>query len=662
MSMTPTPHPEPSHHPATETHPNGSPSPSRSLSALPPLPNGTPSDSLAERATDRVGKRAGRKARFWWLVAGAIVVGAAAGATAMLAGGNKTNRPDLILHTVKFESLDLTVVERGALESSENKEVTCMVKATKGGNFATTIKTVIDDGTEVSEGKFIMELDSAALEDQQTTQIIAVSTAETALVKAEADERVLTAKALSDLRSAEIDLEKYLGLPLGTFARLSTKQRQHFVDEIKKDVNAFLASRRSDYQSLDGQYQQLLEDVNGRIESAQGDYEQWKDRAAYSQRMAIKGYVTQSQAQADESKLASAKEALKKLRTEKRQLVTYQAHKDASNFCEVMENAERALDATRRQTASDLNTKKLTLKQEKNRLAVIEKQIKMCRIHAPQEGLVVYYTPEQSRFGGGSQQSIIAQGEPVREGQKLMRIPNLKKMQVVARIHEALISRIKGDEFKPTHFSEKVRAAALINGTLLPQLGTMILLDDGVYDPIKQNFHDNDSVLSAHGQAARIRVDAFPEKPLSGHVHSKASVASQDFFTSDVKVYQTVVVIDEYLDGLRPGMSAEVTIQVENPHDNVLAVPVQAVIGGPELGDKRKIFIMTDDGPKEKEIRVGLANDKMAEVIEGLREGDKVVENPKVLLGDKGKSKDSEKEGGKGPGKGKGGPGKGKGK
>ena len=53
--------------------------------------------------------------------------------------------------------------------------------------------------------------------------------------------------------------------------------------------------------------------------------------------------------------------------------------------------------------------------------------------------MVVYYVPEQARFGGGSQQSIVAQGEPVREGQKLMQIPDLKHMLVNTKVHEALV-------------------------------------------------------------------------------------------------------------------------------------------------------------------------------------------------------------------------------
>src|SRR5262245_46402011 len=40
-----------------------------------------------------------------------------------------TARADLILHTVKYERLQLTVTERGQLEAAENNDITCRVKA-----------------------------------------------------------------------------------------------------------------------------------------------------------------------------------------------------------------------------------------------------------------------------------------------------------------------------------------------------------------------------------------------------------------------------------------------------------------------------------------------------------------------------------------------------
>ena len=77
-------------------------------------------------------------------------------------GRSKADRPDLLLHTVKLENLDLTVVERGTLESADNRDIICHLKAGSKGNYASTIKWVIDDGTVVKKGQLIMVLDSSS--------------------------------------------------------------------------------------------------------------------------------------------------------------------------------------------------------------------------------------------------------------------------------------------------------------------------------------------------------------------------------------------------------------------------------------------------------------------------------------------------------------------
>jgi hypothetical protein len=132
--------------------------------------------------------------------------------------------------------------------------------------------------------------------------------------------------------------------------------------------------------------------------------------------------------------------------------------------------------------------------------------------------------------------------------------------------------------------------------------------------------------------------------------------------SADVKVYQTIVSIDESLSGLKPGMSAEVTIHIENTLENVPAIPVQSIIGGAESGRTRTCWVMTDSGPQEREIVIGLANDKLAEIKSGLQVGDQVIINPKVLLGDKIKTYEPQQKGTDYKGmKGKGGPPKGDG-
>src|SRR5205823_11396483 len=101
-------------------------------------------------------------------------------------------------------------------------------------------------------------------------------------------------------------------------------------------------------------------------------------------------------------------------------------------------------------------------------------------------------------------------------------------------------------------------------------------------------------------QHAQIRIDAFPNKMLEGHVKTVDTVASQtDFFSSDVKVYKTMVSIDQPLEGMRPGMSAEVTITAWASPTDVMVVPVQAVIGTISMGAKRKCFVAGSDGQPE---------------------------------------------------------------
>jgi HlyD family secretion protein len=128
---------------------------------------------------------------------------------------------------------------------------------------------------------------------------------------------------------------------------------------------------------------------------------------------------------------------------------------------------------------------------------------------------------------------------------------------------------------------------------------------------------------------------------MQGHVKHVDEVASQsDWLTSDVRVYRTLVSIDESLPDLKPGMSASVTIYTDTKADDVLAIPVQAVLGNNQNGFF--CFTLTPEGPLEKPIKLGVSNEKMIEIKDGLNEGDVVVLNPKSL------SRDSKKDSSKG--------------
>lgn len=631
------------------------------MAAVPTL-SGLPTSDPTE-----VGEAAGRRFPLSLLVGGGtLAVLVAGGLLYYFTSGSSVDRQDLLLHTVQRESLDLTVTERGTLESADNRDIVCKVKAGSKGNYASTIKWVIDDGTLVKKGQLLMVLDSSALEDQFRTQRIAVDKSQAEWVAAEQQYRIQIStnesaieKAKSDIQLAELDLESYAGLPKGTLSGRKRDAAQALLTALESDLESFLARHQADFPNVQGEYHKSLNDLAGQVELADADVEMWKDRLAYSQRMQLKGYLSPAQVQADESRLAGAVETLKKIRTDKQLLQMFLGQRKVKELSAKVLEAWRAYErAMSEATANEVKaeatrrTSRSIYLQEEEKLKEIEDQIRNCKLYAPQDGMVVYYIPEGSRWSQ-SERGVIQQGATVQEGQKMMRIPDLSAMQVATNVHEAMVSHIRGDVRRSTGVHESVLAASLVNPN---PVQTAMALHDTFVEDQRELYRSREYYEAARGQEATIRTDAFPTQPLKGHVRSVATVASSNWWSSEVRVYSTVVSIDEHLPGLKPGMSAEVTIHVRETLTDVLVIPVQAIVGGAESGGTRKVLVLTPQGPEERQLEIGLSNEMMAEVKSGLAEGDQVVVNPQALLGAGAKTRD----GAPGPApKGPGGKGKG---
>jgi HlyD family secretion protein len=479
--------------------------------------------------------------------------------------------------TVKKAKLKVAIVERGSLESAKNSDIICTVRSgNKGSTNSTTIKWVVDPGVEVKKGDKLIELDDSGLQETLKTQKITVDTDKALWVQADEQYRIQESQNESDIEAAK-----------------------NVLDLAKIDLTKY----------VEGDFIQSLKDVEGRIETARSDLENWRDRAAWSARMVKKGLMSKVQADADDSRVDGSRIALEKVDEEKRVLVDYMKKRTVQDLTAKVAEAVRALDRVKSQAKAklvqadaDRQTKLSVYEQESTKKKEIEAEIAKCVINSPQDGLVVYYVPDQVRGGGGSQQSIVAQGEPVREGQKMMQIPDLSHMLVNVRVHEAMVS----------------------------------------------NLHNAESGERSGRQEATIRIDAFPSRLLHGHVKSVDTIASQqDWFASDVKVYKTMVSIDESIDGLKPGMSAEVTITADETPTEVLVAPVQSVIGTISSGANRQCFVVDENGqPKLRDIVVGMSNQREVEIKSGLKEGERVVANPSPLLGE-----DSELRPGKSRGK-----------
>ena len=146
------------------------------------------------------------------------------------------------------------------------------------------------------------------------------------------------------------------------------------------------------------------------------------------------------------------------------------------------------------------------------------------------------------------------------------------------------------------------------------------------------NVNEIDVARLTRGMAAKIDVDAIPNQTLNGKV-TKIAPASLALATatqtgaqsSDAVVkYEVEIVLDETHPKLRSGMSAKCTLEVLH-RDKALLLPIEFV-GKDKDGRFVNLAPTSKDGkPTRVKVSVGAESGAMIEVLDGVKEGDKVV-------------------------------------
>ncbi len=530
---------------------------------------------------------------------GAILLAAVA---ALRGHGAPRHARDLRFHPVGRERLERNILAHGDLEPAECSDVVCRVRGLRrNATYVTTIKSIIDDGTQVKRGQVLAELDDAEFREELEVRAGPLELARVAWVQAEENFKILNSQNESDLRLAEACL---------TLADL--------------DLRKFLL----------GDAVQARKDLEGRLALALADRAMADDREAWADRMLRRDYIGRTQFLGEEARRHTADFAVAKLHEERRVFDDHTAKRTRVELEGKLTEAKAKVARVRAQARAkeaQADAARLTAERVYHRRAQrfreIQEQARNCVLRAPHDGLVVYAMSGQSRSGGGFQQSVIAQGEPVREGQILMRLPDLSRMVVTVRIHEALTSRVRGESWEATGFGESVEAALLTSPNVMTRL-----LGAAAFDEVRHHFHERELRKVADGLPALVRVAGHADRPLRGHVKQVSAVPSRaEAMSGDINVYKTVIAIDDPVDGLKPDLSADVTIFESGRPEEVLAIPFEAVVHHPGEGRECSCFVMTPDGPSEREIRVGVYNDQRVAVLGGLEEGEVVVLTPKLL-------------------------------
>ncbi len=211
---------------------------------------------------------------------------------------------------------------------------------------------------------------------------------------------------------------------------------------------------------------------------------------------------------------------------------------------------------------------------EQSKLKRLERQLLNCEIKAPQNGIVIYANDQGGGRGFGSSSGVkIEEGATVRDAQTILRLPDLGNMQCKMTVHESKVERLR------------------------------------------------------IGMPANVRIS---DREFQGKIISIANQPEPgSWMNANLKEYATIVKIDGEAEGLKPAMTAEVEVLIADLAD-VLTVPVSCIV---EQGGKFNVWVVTGLNKFERRtLVVGMTNDKLFEIKDGLKENDVVLLNPRAVV------------------------------
>lgn len=146
---------------------------------------------------------------------------------------------------------------------------------------------------------------------------------------------------------------------------------------------------------------------------------------------------------------------------------------------------------------------------------------------------------------------------------------------------------------------------------------------------------------------------AFPEEALKGSVKTIATSAKRASNREGLS-FTVKILLEESKIDIRPGMTCRAEIFIKT-REKTLAVPMQAVVfeeidddgadmsmrggrGGPRfdtsmsLNTSSNVFIYSEGKASKKEVKLGISNDELQEILSGISEGDEIIVGPPRVL------------------------------
>jgi HlyD family secretion protein len=230
---------------------------------------------------------------------------------------------------------------------------------------------------------------------------------------------------------------------------------------------------------------------------------------------------------------------------------------------------------------------------------------------------------------------------------------NLNKTSIYAPV-DGTVSKLSKEK------GERVVGTNMMEGTEILRLANLNEMEVSV------DVSENDIVRVSLGDTSDVEIDAYIGKKFKGivtEVANSANTSASSSITDQVTNFTVKVRIlrESYQDLLegkgityspfRPGMSASVEIRTRREY-NVLAIPIQSVTTRDTTikatkGSKKKedaeavvlsseeqkkvvecVFVVEDGKAKLRAVKTGIQDNSNIQILEGLKEGEKVVSGP----------------------------------
>jgi HlyD family secretion protein len=378
---------------------------------------------------------------------------------------------------------------------------------------------------------------------------------------------------------------------------LALKQKE--VDAAVRTAEQALVNANSDlkkYIEIEGQTK--LDDANSVIATAKQDLLLAEAKLDFKLKVnadeELKSPFSKNDIDAEQLGVYKLKLARKKAENALEMLIKYDHPRQIRTYEIAVENAKLALARAQLEARSgilkaeaDLAAAKATFEMQDRQLKELLEDSGKMVMKADKEGLVVYDTGSSRYYSTDVRVEI---GAKINPRQQLMIIPDLTTLQIRTKVYEAII-----DDVRP-------------------------------------------------GLVAHVKLENKPDQTFPGKIIRVGVLPDSQnrWLNPGVKVFSVIVKLDQEIEGLRPGMSSEVEIELAKL-DNVLSVPIASVYSEQ---DKTFCYQVDDSGGyKRAPVQLGRMNNTYVQILSGLQTGERVLlAPPRGEQVDMGKPKDKEED------------------